>query len=149
MDPVSALGVAGNVIQLVQFSASIIKSFLSFYNDLGPEGLPPRYEDYIFRARDLESSNVELKKKLTPKGLKRPLTTTERDIVTVTDECIKVAKLLLRTLETFKAANDDGRWAKALNAFKASRNNDKIQSLLQQLQSLREQLLLNIVLNLR
>jgi hypothetical protein len=81
--------------------------------------------------------------------LKRSLTTSENELVAVANNCNLVATDLQRVLKKLKFDGRQSRWDKLQKAVKGSLSKEKIVSLQQRLDSLRQQLIVNILVDLR
>jgi hypothetical protein len=149
MDPVSALSVAAAAVQFVDFSGHLISQVMEIYRDTNYEGVLPEYEELGTVTERLRAANASLKLSLDENKLKRSLTTSENELVAVANDCNLVATDLQRVLKKLKFDGRQSRWDKLQKAVKGALSKEKIVSLQQRLDSLRQQLIVNILVDLR
>jgi hypothetical protein len=97
----------------------------------------------------LRVANANLKLSLHENKLKRSLTTSENELVAVANDCNLVTTDLQGVLKKLKFDGRQSRWDKLQKAVKGALSKEKIVSLQQRLDSLRQQLIVNILVDLR
>ncbi|KAM7217652.1 hypothetical protein V8F06_007036 [Rhypophila decipiens] len=90
---------------------------------------------------------MNMKASLMPSQLGRQPTKSEQEAFAVAEECLDVTETLEKILTV--PEDQSSTWKKALTSVKAVRNRDKLQTVKQKLNELRDQLMLVILVNLR
>ena len=96
MDPLSAFGLACNVLQAIDFGLKAIKTF----KELSTTGNTSANQDIIERSQGIEKASKGIRNILhqyhaTPK----PLTATETALQDIADRCIQSAEALQKKLK--------------------------------------------------
>jgi hypothetical protein len=130
MDPLSALSVASSVVQFVDYTSKLI----SGAHQLGTKSLIQTSDDF---------------KHSLAKGKTRGLSSNERDLQSLCEECQQVADDLLAVLKRLKAQENKGKWSNILQAIKSIWSQEQIDSLQKRLDGFRQQLIIAILVALR
>ena len=147
LDPLSALGVAASVIQLVEFSTPIISKGQHLYKS--PSGTSAENEETAAAAKRLKD---------LARGIQESLQTgpdtgdEDQDALeAITSECLKVADELALELEKLKvsAGAKFRRWKSFRQALKYAWSKEKLENTRRRLIELREDLGTHVIVDLR
>jgi len=163
MDPISALGVAGVVIQFVDFSCKLLPKILKVYRLLDNADKGP-FMDVKLVATKLTQLTIQFDDFLNPMKLERALTPTEDAIAATARECGILSADLTATLkkvaprwymEEFLSEgvddtketeqNQPSQLQRMRDAIRAVRSAEAIQDLQRKLDNLRQQLMIEIL----
>ncbi|KAF2673850.1 hypothetical protein BT63DRAFT_451905 [Microthyrium microscopicum] len=97
MDPLSALSVSSSAIQIVDFSAKLVKRIHEIYTS--ETGEIKEYKQLRNEAENLKTVNQHLIKALNPEKLNRQLSEIELAAVSLSQECDAIGGELLAVLE--------------------------------------------------
>jgi hypothetical protein len=144
MDPLTALSVAGTIIQFVDFGSKLLSSGIELYKSV--QGTLKVHEELELVTSDLNSVIIKFRQRSrSPLGeIDRPLTTDnqhqEDSFHTICDEAARIANELLTRLQKLKVkANGKLRsWESLKAAVKAAWSQDEIASLTRRLSTLKE-----------
>lgn len=100
MDPLTALSIAGVVVQFVDFSAKIISETREIYKD---GRLDVRYQTKK-AVQDLSSFSTEMSTSIQSDGTGRTLTPNEVELGRLCSECSTLANTMVERLQTFEAS---------------------------------------------
>lgn len=148
MDPVSALSVAAAAAQFVSFSGTLLSRIAELYVLIQNGAEDTELDQLRTTVTMLQRANSNLKHSLEERRLNRKLTPSETEIVSVADACNDVAVAILGALKGLKMTTTT-KWNLARKAIRTVWHKNKISSLQQRLESLRQQLILNILINIR
>jgi hypothetical protein len=137
MDPFTALGLAGNILQFVDFSCELISKSREIYNS----GVNTHFVDLQIVAANLSELSASCSSN------RFNLEFEEEDALNITaTACKEVADELLLTIEKLILKNGmHNKWSSFRQALKAIWKKDKIDALEHRLDTLRSQLNLDIV----
>jgi hypothetical protein len=142
MDPLTALDVVGNVIQVIDFSAKVISRSAEIYDSGGLVGNSELKRVTV----DLLSFSQNLEKSLGTAPNASPSDAAEQALG---KDCQRVASELLFALEKIKSKNKPGKWDSFRQALLTIWKKDQIEELEKRLDRIRQQLLLRLVSSLR
>jgi len=148
LDPLSAVGVVGNIVQFIDFSGNLISKSVEIYRSI--DGALAEHVDTETAAKHL----IFLSDKLRKNDARQSLSTkTGRDgkLKELCDACESVAKDLLEALDKVKVDGKGKReqWKSIRKALRSVWSKEQIQELAQRLDNLRAGLNLHVVADLR
>lgn len=106
MDPLSALGVASNIIQIVDFSSRIISRSHEIYKSV--DGRSKEHAVLDDAAKNLRELSSDLGKYTRPNL--RSLNAADKQLVRLRRECEEVVQELRDALEDLKLEGDHTKW---------------------------------------
>ncbi|KAE9367094.1 hypothetical protein N431DRAFT_304052, partial [Stipitochalara longipes BDJ] len=155
LDPLTALSLAGNIIQFVDFASKLFVRGREIYNSA--EGLSVCDQELETIAKDLRDISTRFKPQIPPRlnsdfdelesGQK-----TETKLTELSNQCCSIAEELLDALGKLKLSGLDRnnrRWKSVRHAFKSLWNTEEMGVMVARLQSLREEWSLHILVSLR
>jgi flagellar motility protein MotE (MotC chaperone) len=146
LDPMSALSLAGNIVQFVDFSSKIVSKGRRIY--LSAEGALPKNLELEVVANDLS----QLAARLRTDGLNKATPSEEEtSLKIISDECSKIAKELLKRLDKLKVKSDAKHrgWKSLRQALKSVWNKEELDDLAERLSLFRNQLQTDILFSLK
>jgi len=154
MDPVSALGVASGVVQLVDFTRKLIAKGYNIYRS--SDGKLPEY----IALQDVAINLGELTKELDVpfgtedlqlmrEGKRRKLQGAEKQLDSIRIECVEVTKQLLEVLGGLMVKNKVRKWQCFRQALSSVWSERKILGLEEKLDRIRKQLDTTLLVCLR
>lgn len=147
MDPMSALGLAANVIQIVDFSSRLMTATYEIYN--AADGQLVEHSELGFITRCLTTHIQDLDESLKAKKLKTCLSQSDRDQARLGLECKDVALELLAALNELKAQGKHKRWRSFRQALLTIWYKGRIEAFERRLNRFRQQLIVDVVAKLR
>ncbi|OCL07889.1 hypothetical protein AOQ84DRAFT_222459 [Glonium stellatum] len=149
MDPLSALGLASNIVQLVQFVGVVISDSHELYSSI--DGALQRNSALEEVARNLVEMNSEIMR--TQKSLPNllHLSPGERQLKSLCDECDSVSKELCTKLNALKVSGRARykKWDSFRLALKSMWNEGEVRSLEKRLEGIRTRLNTSLLICLR
>ena len=170
MDPLSALSVAGNIIQFVDFSSKLIAKSHKLYSsadgalveNLELEAIADSMSGLNSKVRDtlvatsavyspvfLDGRQIERNPTREEQRMVRATRENEKSIHFVCEQCANVSGELLEALERLKVRGTNRKWASFRQALQSVWNEGKIEKLAERLQKLRAQFDTSILIALR
>jgi len=147
LDPFTSLGLAGNIVQFVDFSRKLISESYQLYKSA--TGTLPENHELAMIAETLG----ELSSKLTSSSLSdvRPiqLSQHEKNLQMIGISCKSVAEELRATVEDLRVKGKYNKWQSFRQALRSVWKKDKIQALEKRLDSFRQELTVHLVAILR
>jgi hypothetical protein len=147
MDPLSAFGLAVNIIQIVDFSSKLIADTAEVYNSA--DGELAEHSEIRLITENLSQYIKELDEALQAKSLQRNLSQRENDQRQLGRECKGVATELLAALGKLKVQGSHRRWNSFRQALSTIWQKDKIDALEMRLNRFREQMVMSTLSTLR
>ena len=145
LDPVSALALACNIIEIVDFSLKAVGKFRELYRD-GASSEHQELENMTARFKSLRT-NFTIVKQRTRESEK--LLVDDKDLHALADECFKTADELTAELNTLKISGQHKRRQVVGKFFRSMRRKSVVDGLQRKLNSYKEQLNTRILVNLR
>ena len=150
MDPLSALGLASNIVQLVQFVGAVISDSHEVYSSA--DGALQRNSALEEVAQNLVEMNSELMRsqRSMSNGF-MSLSSAERQLKNLCEECDVVSRELLVKLDTLKVRSRSRykRWDSFRQAMKSMWNEGELRALEKRLEGIRTRLDTNLLICLR
>jgi hypothetical protein len=140
LDPLTALGLAGNIVQFVDFSSKLISEGIELYNSM--DGALTRnvelnsiVEDLSLVAADLGSDGTSSYR----------YSKDERALAMLADQCKILADNLLEVLQDLTVRSPHKKWKSVRQALRTVWKDKEIQDIQNRLQGFRNQLTLRLV----
>ncbi len=120
MDPLTALSVAGTVVQFVDFGTKILRGTYAIYRSAA--GALPVNEELEIVTRDLALLAAKLRRPLRADDGRaaRVHSTQQVALQSLCDECVRVAEKLVARLERLKVQERHQAWRSFHHAIKAA-----------------------------
>ena len=148
MDPLSVLGVAGNVIQVVDFSLRFLMQVKKLHDSADSE--IEEFKNIQCEAKRLRSLNDSVIKAIKTRGTSKELTNLEQDILSLCTESDSVASDLLKELKDASWGQESTRTIAAFRGMViALWKRKSIKNLERQLLGLRDMLTSTILANMQ
>jgi hypothetical protein len=147
MDPLTALSVAGNVVQFIQFGCQIISKEQQIYRSAS--GSLTENVDIETVANDFRSLSTRLKQSSNSLHGSR-VTADEKALHEMCDKCIDIADDLIAHLDQLKVKGDHHRkWKSFRQALKSVWNERELDSIVDRLSMFRQELEMHILVSLK
>jgi hypothetical protein len=124
MDPLTAIGLAGNIAQFIQFGGEVIKRLRGFYSD--SDNVPKTFREIKTRLPLLINCLKRIQKDLDDGNVDQQ---TQDALLPVVQDCTKHVKALSQILEETLRAPDDSQWKIVTKALRSFRQEQKIQEI--------------------
>lgn len=149
LDPMSALSLAGNIVQFVDFSSKIVSKGRRIY--LSANGALPKNLELEVVANDLARLAQGLSKESNDTARAPNLSEDERALQTMSEECSKIAEELLVRLEKLKVKSDAKQrgWKSLRQALKSVWGKEELDDLSKRLSLFRDQLQFHILVSMK
>jgi hypothetical protein len=140
LDPLTAIGLVGNIVQFVDFGCKIVSKTTETYRSA--DGLLKENADLELVTNDLISINTIL-------TTSSAVATADPALDKLCTGCIEVSTELLAALAKVKAGKDPTKWRSVRKALRSVWSKDKISDLEARLGGFRDEVNLRIVVSLR
>jgi len=147
MDPITALGVAGSIVQLVDFGIKVVSKGNKIYHS--GDGSTAENHDLENVANDLVLIHTRLRQSLHPFGAPGPLSEDEQALADLGAASSNVARALLEQLNKAKAQGRFRRWKSLRQALKSVSSKSVVDGLAKRLVVLRDQFNLRVLIGLK
>lgn len=145
LDPVSALSLACNIIQIVDFSIKAAAKFRELCKD-GVSSENHELEDMAARLKGFQANLIAIN---PATGESKALFGDERDLQALAEECCKTADDLTAELGTLKTSGPHKKRQAALTFFRSMRRRSVVEGIQRRLDGYRKVLDTRILINLR
>ena len=139
MDPLSTIGLVGNIVQFVDFGSKLISKSVELYQST--EGALDENLGAETATNHLKDLNEKLKNDAKSTG-----DTTLKDLC---EACDQVARELLEALDKVKVKGKHEKWKSIRKALRSVWSKEHIEELEQRLARLRAELNLHLIVDLR
>ena len=147
MDPLSAVSLAGNILQFVEVGIRVVSKGHKIYRSV---------DGCLMENLDLEivtSDLLVLQKKIQTSKLCEPVTGTEMDqsqaLQTLAERCSDLAEELLEKLNKAKAQGRFRKWKSLRQALKSVWSQKEVDGMANRLQSFRSEIQLQLLISVR
>ena len=140
MDPVAALGLAGNIVQFVDFSCKVIHDSKSLYSSSTGASAG---NDIL---ESISSDIIDLNDALTAPSAPGAIPDSMRDLAS---KCKDVAVELLVTLDKIKVKGPHRKWKSFVQALRSIWGKEQIEELVKRMERLRSETQYRLQLMLR
>ncbi|PMD33834.1 hypothetical protein L207DRAFT_535085 [Hyaloscypha variabilis F] len=148
LDPLTALSVAGNIVQFVDFSIKLVARGTELYNSADGASIGNAELEVI--ANDLQELNSRLQPSPPAPDTVKTNWTADTALHKLTEQCSTVAGELLQALNRLKVeGTSNRRWKSVRQALKALMKKDEVDAIVQRLQHFRDELNLHILVSMR
>ena len=134
MDPLTALGLAGNIVQFVDFSSKLLCGAYEVYSSTS--GATADLDTVI---KDLQAAT----RRLSPPSSK-PRTDDEIALSSLVSNCRKLSEDIQKVLDKLQSKNPHQKWASLRVAWSSMRKREKLVSLETRLNRYRSEILVRI-----
>ena len=141
MDPLTALGLASNVIQVVDFSIRLVSKGVEIYKD----GSLAENVDAEEITQSLKGLNGKLQRSIQDSKCGGPLSEEDQSLMGLCANCESVANQLLTRLGQIKVTGKHRKWKSVRQALKK----DEVEELARRLGMYRSEINLNVTVSLR
>ena len=145
LDPFSALGLASNIAQFVDFSSKLISNSYELYKSTGH--LVETIELKMV-ANDLSQLTDKLQRS-SQNGLTPPGSPDEEDLKKLAASCKEIADELLAILRDLGVKSPHQKWQSFRQALRTARKKEKIDALERRINLFRQQITMKLVAILR
>jgi hypothetical protein len=144
MDPLTALGLASNIIQLISFTSDLVSKSREIYKSA--DGALVEHLELETIAKSLKDLSTDL-----PDELKRQksLTNLEKQLRDLCEKCNEVSIELIEATNRLRATGHNKKWNSFRQALNSVWNDDKINALSKRLENYRSQLDTALLVSLR
>lgn len=152
LDPVSAVGLAGSVVQFVSFTTGLLSKGNEIYHSADGAVIENLELEMITRNLAGLLSQLSTPLKDDPSEDSSTDSATEMDslrLKDLSDSCGSAARDLLDTLEDIKLKGSHRKWRSLRQALRTSWSNEKIDGLVRRISRYREELSFNLILAIR
>jgi hypothetical protein len=146
MEPFSALAVATSVVQFVDFGSKLISRAVKIYNS--DADVPYEFVDINSLHKNMRSIGRELETTLSSSP-ETGLQVHEREILDICRQCESISVELTASFDKIQAQGKPTTWDSFRRAFRSMIGQPKLESFQRQLEELRQQLVLSILVSLR
>jgi len=143
MDPLTALGFASNIIQLITFTSDLVSKGREIYKSADGQLLESQELDTV--AKSLQDLCTNLPAQLRKKSLSK----TESQLRSLCEDCNKAAAQLIDAIRGLKVTGSNKKWASFRQALNSVWKEDEIDALSKRLERYRSQLDTTLLISLR
>ncbi|KAJ5239146.1 hypothetical protein N7468_003765 [Penicillium chermesinum] len=136
MDPLAAIGVAGNIITFIDFSYKIFKGIDEVLTTA--TGMTQANENLSHLAKDFRSVTEDLVSDIIPR------TENEKQLCHLATECRTLASRIIQVLESLKLGDDKSAWQGMKVKFQSKKKEKEVESLERQLKGYQSELLIHL-----
>ena len=148
MDPVTALGIASNVIQFVEFAGKLISRSSRYYRSA--DGSDLEYTEIVAAASNLEKLAGTVQKSTVNAASRiNKVDVAQQGLLDASRQCQRIAQEMTDVLSTLMKPGQQNRWNSIRQAFRAIWSEEKIDKLSVRLSHAREQLVLYLLFEWR
>ena len=145
LDPMSAFGLACDIIQIVDFSLKAVAKFREFYND-GASSENRELEDTTVRLKGLRANLVTVDPTTRQS---RPAFVDDRELQALADECCTTAEELTAELDSFKVRDPHKKRQAVQRFYRSIRRKSAVEGIQRKLDGYQKVLDTRILVNLR
>ena len=147
MDPLTALSLTSNVIQIVDFSARLVSEGREIYRST--DGLSTQNVDTELVTWDLKLLNERLQKSCNDSKTDAPLSRDDQSLMRLCENCIVLSNDILLCLEKAEVSGKHRKWKSGYQALKSIVGDDDLRMYMQKLAIYRNEINLHITVSLR
>lgn len=146
MDPLTALGLASNIIQVVDFSIKLVSKGYNIYRSA--DGSLAENVDAEANTRNLTMLITKLRRKIGQEG-NGNLSDNDQSLIRLYEKCTQIADELLHKLDQAKVTGRHRKWKSARQALKSVTGKSDLERFANTLQLYRSEITLHITISLR
>jgi len=140
METLAAIGLAGNIVQFIHFSASLVAKARDIHQSASKE--PKELEEIQAITQDLTKIKNDIQKQSPRRG-------SLREIVGLCDEVAAELLSALQELQKVNPAIPSTKWKSFRQALKSVLGKDRIAALQSRMSNLRDQVILHMISGIR
>ena len=144
-DPVTATGLAGNIVQFVQFASHIVSKFREICTSAA--GAARETIDLVTLAEN--DITLQLRTSLRSPGIISALTQEDQQLEDIRVQCREIATELLEALDMLKVKGAPGKWKSFKKALKTVWEEKKLEAMGERLAAFDNLLTRHIVIDTR
>jgi Xaa-Pro aminopeptidase len=148
MEPLSALGVASNVVQFVDFASKVVSETARIYHGRARRDAEDERSELERVTNDLEDFNKNLTSSLQSHRNQWQVSQEDKEIIRICADCAKISSKLLAALNTLNPSKVTV-WKSFAAALRSIWSEGEIQALRQTLDSYRQQISLYLLAAVR
>lgn len=148
MDPLSALGVASNVVQFVDFASKLVSETARIYRGRARRDAEDGRSELERVTNDLEGFNKDLASSLQSHRNQWRVSQEDKEIIRICADCGKISSKLLAALSSLNPSKATV-WRSFAAALRSIWSEDEIQALRQTLDGYRQQISLYLLAAVR
>jgi hypothetical protein len=145
LDPVAATGIAGNIVQFIQFASDIVSKFREIYNSAA--GAAREITDLVTLAEN--DIALQLRASLRSPGIVSALTKEDQELDDVRVQCWEIATELLEALDMLKVKGTPGKWKSFKMAVKTVWEEKNLEAMGERLAAFNNLLAMHMVIDTR
>jgi hypothetical protein len=151
MDAITALGVAGNVVQFIDFGQKLLSTSFEIYKATNGASTRNKESETLLKdfIESIDTVSADLVQYGTRLGLTLQQTTSSNGLQEIVDDCRSLAADLLARFEKLKLERKPGRWKSVLRAVKCMWAESELQDWQARLVRYQSQLEWRILVSLR
>jgi len=151
MEAIIALGVAGNVIQFLDFGQKLISTTLEIYTAGSGATFSNKESETLLKdfIESIDTVSENLLQYDTRLGEKLSQATAQNGLQDIIDDCRNLAAELLARFEKLKSQRKPGRWQSTVKAVKFMWQDSELVKLQERLSKYQSQVAWHILLSLR
>jgi hypothetical protein len=147
LDPLIALSVASNVLQLIDFSASLVSKSYRIYKSA--DGALPENQTKEVVVEQLVLLNVRVESHMKQASLSATLDGDDERLRYICHKSNTISADLIADLKKLKVSGSLTKWKSVRQALKSVRKKHEIDGMVEQLDQLREQMNMQVLVSLR
>jgi hypothetical protein len=149
LDPLTALSLAGNIVQFLDFSIKLLAKGHELYNST--DGAALGHTELILIAKDLQELNGRLNESLSSEQIEQKrLTESDLALCKLSEQCFGVAGELAEALDKLKVqGTSNRRWKSFRQALKSLMKRDDVERITTRLQHFRDELNLHLLVSMK
>jgi hypothetical protein len=147
LEPFTALSLAGNILQFIDFSNKVLSKGRKLYKST--DGVLPVNKELDLVVADLETLMGKLCKPSHLASLKGCSTESENALETICEACGNVANEIHMHLKALRVEGTHRKWQSFRQAIKTSWTADDLQALLKRLGAFQDNLEMHVLVGLR
>lgn len=137
MEPLTALGLAGNVVQFIDFGCKLIAKARDVHRD----GSVVEHDDMLVVNDDLRRYTTKLRDTMRPTGtLQLALSEDDTSFLDICDGCLRVARDLEQALNKLRLPDKPSKWKSFRQALKSVWGKERLAEMKNRLDLYSEQL---------
>jgi hypothetical protein len=146
-DPLTAVGLAGSIIQFVDFSSRLVSKSQAIHRSANGELVENEHLEQT--TTDLLRLQATLQQGLHSRLSAKELTKDEQALHDLSKTCVEVGTKLLSKLQKLKAGGERRKWKSFRQALKSIWSKEEVDALSWRLKGLREEMDTRMIVHLR
>ena len=147
LDPVTAVGLAGNIVQFIELSSNVISKSHEIYKS--KSGAVRDILDLERLTQALITLDPQICKTIRPPGILSALTAEQQQLEDVRLHCMEIASELMKAIKDLKMKHALQRWKSFKKALRTVWEKKKIESIEMRLAACKTQLTMHAIIDMR